>query len=208
MSQDRPLRADAARKRAQILAAASDELAERAETADADRTPRLSLDTIAARAHVGIATLYRHFPSREALLIAVYRHELDRLCDAAPAMASAGPADAALLTWMTHYVDFVDSKRAMGEELGALVASGAITQVDTRARLAEAIDCFLRAGAEVDVFREDVLPDDVVAAMAGAVLAAVGERPHEQTQRLLGLLIDGLRRAQPSGAQPGLRTSR
>jgi AcrR family transcriptional regulator len=191
--QTRPLRADAARKRAQVVAAAGDELADLAVAARDGEPVRLSLDQVAARAGVGIATLYRHFPTREALLEAVYRHELTRLCDAAPAMATSGPADTALLAWMHRYLDFVDSKRAMGVSLRAMVASGAVTQSDTRARLTAAVAYFLDAGVAAGAFRSDVRPDDVVAAMAGAVIAAEPEQQREQTERLLALLVNGLR---------------
>ena len=187
------MRADAARKRDQVVAAAGDELADLAVAARKGEPVHLSLDRVAARARVGVATLYRHFPTREALLDAVYRQELTRLCDAAPGLAAGAPADEALLTWMYRYLDFVDSKRAMGADLRAMIASGAITQAQTRARLAAAVAHFLDAGAEAGAFRSDVPPDDVVAAMAGAVIAAAPDQQRAQTQRLLALLIDGLR---------------
>ncbi|WP_328998566.1 TetR/AcrR family transcriptional regulator [Kribbella sp. NBC_00709] len=187
------MRADATRKREQVVAAAGDELTDLALAARDGSEVRLSLDRVAARAEVGIATLYRHFPTREALLEAVYRQELARLCDAAPEMAAAGPADERLLAWMHRYLDFIDSKRAMGMSLRAMVASGAITQSDTRARLTTAIAYFLDAGVAAGVFRSDVRPDDVVAAMAGAVIAAEPEQQREQTERLLVLLVKGLR---------------
>lgn len=85
------MRADAARKREQVVAAAVDELADLAKAARKGEPTRLSLDQVAARAGVGIATLYRHFPTREALLAAVYQQELTRLCDAAPKLATSGP---------------------------------------------------------------------------------------------------------------------
>ncbi|TDW23560.1 TetR/AcrR family transcriptional regulator [Kribbella kalugense] len=183
------MRADAARKREQVVAAAGDELADLAIAARKGEPVHLSLDRVAVRARVGIATLYRHFPTREALLDAVYRQELTRLCDAAPGMAAGAPADEALLSWMYRYLDFVDSKRAMGADLRLLIASGAVTQAETRARLAAAVAQFLGTG----VLRSDVPPDDVVAAMAGAVIAAAPDQQREQTERLLALLIDGLR---------------
>ncbi|TCC23638.1 TetR/AcrR family transcriptional regulator [Kribbella speibonae] len=191
--QTRPLRADAARKRAQVVAAAGEELADLALAARDGEPARLSLDRVATRAGVGIATLYRHFPTREALLEAVYHQELARLCEAAPEMAGAAPADAALLAWMHRYIDFVDSKRAMGISLRAMVASGAVTQSDTRARLTAAIAHFLEAGAASGALRNDVPPGDVVAAMAGAVIAAEPDQQREQTERLLELLVEGLR---------------
>lgn len=184
------MRADAERKREQVVAAAGDELVDLAVATRDGEPVRLSLDRVAARARVGVATLYRHFPTREALLEAVYRQELTRLCDAAPELAAGAPADQALLTWMYRYLDFVDSKRAMGLDLRNMVASGAVTQADTRARLSEAVAHFLEAGG---VLRSDVPPDDVVAAMAGAVITATPEQQREQTQRLLALLIEGLR---------------
>ncbi|GAA1605880.1 MULTISPECIES: TetR/AcrR family transcriptional regulator [Kribbella] len=187
------MRADAARKREQVVAAAGDELADLALAARNGEAVRLSLDRVAARARVGVATLYRHFPTREALLEAVYHQELTRLCDAAPDMAAAAPADEALLAWMHRYLDFVDSKRAMGGDLRAMVASGAVTQSHTRARLTAAVEPFLAAGAAAGILRTDVPPGDVVAAMAGAVIAAAPEQQREQTERLLALLIDGLR---------------
>ncbi|MFD7158702.1 TetR/AcrR family transcriptional regulator [Kribbella sp. NPDC059898] len=187
------MRADAARKREQVVAAAGDELADLAVAARNGEPIRLSLDKVAARARVGVATLYRHFPTREALLEAVYHQELTRLCDAAPELAATAAADEALLSWMYRYLDFVDSKRAMGLDLRALVASGAITQANTRARLTTAVAPFLDAGVAAGVFRSDVPPGDVVAAMAGAVFAADPAQQREQSERLLALLIAGLR---------------
>ncbi|GAA1163762.1 TetR/AcrR family transcriptional regulator [Kribbella jejuensis] len=189
------MRADAARKREQVVAAAGDELADLAVAARKGETARLSLDKVAARARVGVATLYRHFPTREALLEAVYHQELTRLCEAAPGLAAGAPPDEALLTWMYRYLDFVDSKRAMGSDLRTMVASGAITQTDTRARLTAAVEPFLAKGIGAGVFRSDVPAGDVVAAMAGAVFAADpadSTQQREQTERLLALLIDGL----------------
>jgi AcrR family transcriptional regulator len=187
------MRADAARKREQVVAAAVGELADLAKAARKGEPTRLSLDQVAARAGVGIATLYRHFPTREALLQAVYQQELTRLCDEAPELAAKGPADAGLLAWMGSYLDFIDSKRAMGDSLRTLVASGAITQSETRTRVATAISHFLTAGEKAGIFRPGIPPDDVVAAMLGAAVAAAPDEQHEQARRLLVLIINGLR---------------
>jgi AcrR family transcriptional regulator len=183
------MRADAARKREQVVSAAGAELVDLAAAARGGAPVRLSLDKVAARAGVGVATLYRHFPTREALLEAVYRHELTRLCEAAPAMAASGPADEALLAWMHRYLDFVESKRGMGDHLRAMVASGAITQSETRSRLSAAVAHFLAA----PVFRTDLQPGDVVAAMAGAVFAADPDQQRAQAERVFVVLVDGLR---------------
>src|SRR5699024_4242055 len=145
---------------------------------------RLSLDAVAARAGVGIATLYRRFPTREALVDAVYHQELENLCASAEADVTdpaAPPADVALLTWMLRYVEFVDEKRAMGEDLRSLIVAGAVTQTDTRHRLGVAVSRFLDEGIASGIFRADLAADDVVAAMAGAVLGAAGEQRSMQT---------------------------
>jgi AcrR family transcriptional regulator len=187
------MRADAVRKREEVLTAAVDELGALAAASAAGEPGRLSLDRVAARAGVGVATLYRHFATREALLEAVYRHELEALVAAAPRMAARGEAGAGLLRWMGRYLEFVESKRAMGDGLRDLVASGAITQLETRTRLAAAVTAFLERGALDGTLRSGVPADDVVAAMAGAVVAAVGDDPRRQTRRLFALVVAGLR---------------
>src|SRR5699024_4153503 len=90
-----------------------------------------ALEAIARDAGVGIGTLYRHFPSREALIEAVYRNELARLCDGADELVAAMPPEEALRTWMARYADFVVTKQGMAEALRAVLASGAITSADT-----------------------------------------------------------------------------
>lgn len=186
---DRPLRADARRKREQILAAATAEVGELADRLRTGDSTRLSLEAVAARAGVGVGTLYRHFPTREALVEAVYLEELEQVCAAAPALLADGDPASALRKWMGRYLDFVDSKRAMGEEFRSLVASGVITRSETRGRLADVVRTLLDAGG----LRADITADDVVAAMAGVAFAAAGEEPRAQAERLLDVLVDGLR---------------
>ena len=91
----RPLRADAQRNRDKLLAAATEAFA--ADGAD------VALETVAARAGVGIGTLYRHFPSRDALVVAAYQHEVDALCAAAADLLAARRADEALLAWADRF---------------------------------------------------------------------------------------------------------
>ena len=104
------------------------------------------LETIARKAGVGIGTLYRHFPSREALVEAVYRSELERLCDEGAALLSDLPPDAALRAWMGRYADFVATKRGMAEALRAVIAAGAVTSSQTREQLGGAVEAMLAAG--------------------------------------------------------------
>ena len=131
-------RADAARNRRRLLDAAL------AEFTSAEGP--VALETIARTAGVGIGTLYRHFPSREALVEAVYRSELERLCRSADDLLADLPPDAALRAWMRRYADFVTTKRGMAEALRAVIATGAVTSSQTRERLAVAVGAMLARG--------------------------------------------------------------
>jgi AcrR family transcriptional regulator len=177
----RPLRADAARNRDRLLAAAV-----RAFSNDADVT----LDAIAKAAGVGIGTLYRHFPTREALVDAAYRNELARLCDAVDELLADLPPDAATRAWMDRFVDYMTTKRGMTEALRAVIASGGNPFSASRDKLTTAITTLLAAGSAAGTIRSDVDPGDVLVSLSGVSLAA-GER--DQASRLLDLLMDGLR---------------
>jgi AcrR family transcriptional regulator len=178
-------RADAQRNRQRLIDAA-------VAAFSAGQDP-VALESIARDAGVGIGTLYRHFPSRAALVEAVYRSELDRLCRGAEELlASVNPADA-LRAWMERYVDFVRTKRGMAEALREAVASGSITSSQTRVSLNSAIQMLLDAGATEGTLRSDVPADDVCSAMAGVALTAGAPQQHDQALRLLDLLMEGLR---------------
>src|SRR3954462_5459962 len=98
----RPLRADAQRNRDTLLKAAVEAFAEDGED--------VALEAVAARAGVGIGTLYRHFPSRDALIVAAYRQEVDSLCAAAQDLLRSRPADEALRAWTERFADYVATK--------------------------------------------------------------------------------------------------
>lgn len=178
-------RADAQRNRQRLLDAAF-----RAFSSDRQN---VALESIARDADVGIGTLYRHFPTREALVEAVYRGELARLCDTADDLIATTPPDQALRTWMGYYADFVATKRGMAEALRAAIMSGAITSADTRQRLGAAIQAMLDAGIVTGGLRDDVPAEDVVAGLAGVLLACQEPDQRQQIDRLLDLLLDGLR---------------
>ncbi|MDR7299827.1 TetR/AcrR family transcriptional regulator [Haloactinomyces albus] len=178
-------RADAKRNRQRII-----------ETAlEAFRVSQgtVALEAIARDAGVGIGTLYRHFPSREALIEAVYRNELARLCDGADELVATMPPEQALRAWMGHYADFVATKQGMAETLRAVIASGAITSTDTRQHLSAAVRTMLDAGITAGSLRDDVSAEDVVAGLAGVLLACQQPDQRQQVERLLDLLVDGLR---------------
>src|SRR5882757_8607423 len=116
MATTRPLRADAQRNRDRLLAVAAH--------AFSHDGPDATLDSIAKNAGVGIGTLYRHFPTREALVDAAYRNELARLCDSVDDLLATMPAAAATRAWMDRFVDYMTTKRGMAEALRAVIAAG------------------------------------------------------------------------------------
>jgi AcrR family transcriptional regulator len=176
------VRADARRNRDRLLEVAA------AAFGAADGRP-VSLESIAREAGVGIGTLYRHFPSRELLIEAVYRTELAEVAAAAGQLLKRHPPKVALRRWMDRYAGFVAAKRGMAESLRAMVASGAVEPTETRASIIGAVELLLRAGADDGSLRGDVRADDVVSSLLGIFMAAGSP---EQTGRMLDLLVAGV----------------
>jgi AcrR family transcriptional regulator len=182
---DRPMRADALRNREQLL--------EAAVAAFSRNGPEVSLESIAKDAGVGIGTLYRHFPSREALVDAAYRSELARLCDAVPELLSSMPADKAMRVWMDQFLEYMTTKRGMSEALRKVIASGGNPFAESRTRLIAAFSALLTAGAADGTIRSDLDAADLLASMSGVSLAVGDPAQRDQAGRLLDLLMDGLR---------------
>jgi AcrR family transcriptional regulator len=178
-------RADARRNRQRLLDAAVHAFA----AADG----QVSLEAVARSAGVGIGTLYRHFPTREALVEAVYRNELARLRSSADRLLAEQGPDVALRAWMDRLADYVAAKRGMAETLRAVVATGVIDSTQTRDTLCAAIRQFLDAGARAGTLRGDVEAADVLTGLTGIWLATGEPGQREQCDRLLDLLVDGLR---------------
>jgi AcrR family transcriptional regulator len=194
----RPVRADARRNRDRLLDAAVRAFA--SDGAD------VTLEAIAKTAGVGIGTLYRHFPTRDALVEAAYRQELAHLCDAVPGLLRSLPADEAARAWMDRFIDYMTTKRFMAGALQAVIASGGNPYAESRARLIAAITTLLAAAISAGTLRSDVEPNDVLLALSGVSLAAGAPDQREQAGRLLDLLVDGLRHhARTTSRQPGAR---
>jgi AcrR family transcriptional regulator len=182
----RTMRADARRNREKLLLAAVELFAGAGED--------VALEAIAERAGVGIATLYRNFPTREALAAAAYRNEVQRLCDAAGELLRERPADVALAEWMDRFVTYVAAKRSMANMLQSVIASSdSALYTDARRQMVGAITVLLEAAERDGSIRGDVEPEDVLRVMSGIWLAADGEEWTARARRLLGLLMDGLR---------------
>lgn len=182
---DKPMRADAQRNRELLLAAAV--------AAFSRNEPEVTLESIAKAAGVGIGTLYRHFPSREALVDAAYRSELARLCDSVSGLLATMPPDKALRTWMEEFLEYMTTKRGMSDALRMVIASGGNPFAESRARLLAAFTTLLCAGAADRSLRSDVDPADLMASISGVSMAVGEPSQREQARRVLDLLMDGVR---------------
>lgn len=177
-------RSDAARNRDRILATAVEVFT--AEGLGA------SLDSIAKAAGVGSATLYRNFPSREALIVATYEREVDLLAaDAAELLATLAPMDA-LREWLWRYVEYVATKRGMAEVLRHVASGEDAFFIPTRMRLLEAMGALLRAGVEAGQFRNDVDARHLFRVATAVCLSSDDPDWKEHSRTVLAVFLDGL----------------
>ncbi|WP_433064889.1 TetR/AcrR family transcriptional regulator [Dactylosporangium sp. CS-033363] len=181
----RGLRADATRNRSQLL-----EVATRV-FASAGAEP--SMRAIAREAGVGIATLYRHFPTRESLVDAVYRDQVTRLTDGARELLAQLAPPAALRRWMDLFGTWIATKNGMLDTLLAMIDSGELPHAQTQTALLGAIDAILDAGRATGELRPDVTAEDIAAALIGVFTVAPAPQHAARADRLLNLLMDGLR---------------
>ena len=177
-------RADAAKNRDRILSEARNLFS---------TISNVSLEAIARAAGVGIGTLYRHFPTKEALVEAVYRAELGALDQEADQLLGTFQSFEAMRRWLDRYAGFVATKHAMHDALRIALASPTGPLSETRARISATIAKFLDAGARDQGLRTDVRIDDVTLGFAGAIFAATKSPDREQVGRVLDLLMAGLR---------------
>jgi AcrR family transcriptional regulator len=185
-TQPRRPRADAERNRARLLDAA--------QAAFASGQAPVALEQIARDAEVGIGTLYRHFPTREALVEALYRKELAELCGSAGDLLAAYAPEQALRAWMDRFAGYVAAKREMADALRAVFAAGTVTVSQAREELTAAVQTILDAGIADGTLRDDVRPEDVVAMIVGIFTATSIAGGREQRERMFDLLIDAVRR--------------
>ena len=151
-SSARTLRADPQRNRDKLLSAATEAFAAEGEG--------VALETVAPRAGVGIGTLYRHFPSREALVVAAYQHEVDALCPAAADLVAAHPADQALREWTERFADYIATKCSWEAPCALAAASDSPLFAQTREQILGALRLLLEAGASSGTLRTDLEPKE------------------------------------------------
>ncbi len=183
----RPQRADARANHDKLAAAARALFAEKGTSAP--------LEEVAERAGVGIGTLYRHFPTRQALLEAVYLDEVEAMARAATDLAELPPWEA-LSQWLHQYVGFAATKRALNEALMETDPNSTVL-LTCRTAITGAGTPLVERAQRAGVVRTDTNFLDVVR-MVGAIALVPTEDP-EQKQRLLELALDGLR-YRPAGA--------
>jgi AcrR family transcriptional regulator len=187
----RPLRADARRNYDRLLAAAAAAFAEHG----ADDT---SLEEIARRAGVGIGTLYRHFPTRQALLEAVYRDQVDAVRARAEDLLASEEPGAALADWLRVLVAFSSTKRSLTSALLASFGKDSELLSSCSAVICGAAETLLKRAQQAGVVRPDADARDLIRLVHAVNIAAqpAGSDPG-QSDRLLGLILDGLRPQDP-----------
>jgi AcrR family transcriptional regulator len=180
----KPRRADAQRNRDAILRAARAAF----ESGDDD----LRFDDFAALAGVGTGTLYRHFPTRDALAAAVYSDEVTALCDRAAELRHTLPAAQALATLLRELVDYLQPGHGLGRTLATLMASQSDALSAGARDLERAVVEVIAAGVAEGVIRADVDPGAVMMALHG--IGAAQDRPHwrREADDLVTTLLDGL----------------
>src|ERR1700761_8165836 len=178
------VRSDARENRARILEAAREAFAEDGGT---------SMNQIAQRAGVGPGTLYRNYPTREALVLDVYRLEIDQLVKSVPGLLAAGPPLEALRRWTTELVSAMRKKHGLGDALSP-GARQSVTE-ETYGPVIAAITQLLDAGQRDGSIRADADPGDFLQ-LTGALWRAAS-RPEDRSQPMLGLILDGLSTQQP-----------
>jgi AcrR family transcriptional regulator len=181
---DRPVRADARRNIEALLKSAMAVFA----TSGVDAPVR----EIAEKAGVGVGTVYRHFPQRSDLIVAVFRQEVDDCADAAAALAAEHEPAEALARWMQRYVDFVVAKRGLAAALHSGDPAYEGLPAYFRQRLRPALQSLLESAAAAGAVRAGVEPAELLQAVASLCTSAYGGSP-EQTRRMVALLVDGLR---------------
>jgi len=154
----------------------------------------VSLEEIARRANVGIGTLYRHFPSREAIVEAVYRREVEQLAEAAPQLLDTSRAGEALHKWMHLFVDFIATKRLIGPSLGALAAPTTPLHATPAELITRAISTLVKQAIVNGDVRKDIDPSDLPRALVGMSYGNPDAGWEASARRLIDILMDGLRR--------------
>ena len=185
-AQTRKPRADSARNRQLLIDAA--------KAGFSEVGLNVSLEEIARRAGVGIGTLYRHFPTREAVVEAVYRREVEQLAQAAPQLLETSQAADALHKWMHLFVDYIATKRLIAPSLGAAAGRSSPLYASSAELITAAITTLVKRAVASGAVRKDIDPSDLLRAMVGVSYGNPDAGWQASARRLIDILMDGLRR--------------
>lgn len=188
----RRMRADARRNRDAVLTAAAAAFA--ANGSDA------SLEDIARAAGVGVGTLYRHFPTREALVLGVYSREVELLADSARQFAAELPPSEALRQWMRRFVQYAAAKRGLVDMLHAMMRDGTDVFGQAKEQIRQAATGLIDAAARTGDIRPDLTADDLTRFMGGICMASDPAAGPECATRMIDLVYDGLRFGAPAAS--------
>jgi AcrR family transcriptional regulator len=180
-------RADAQRNRRRIL--------EAAKVAFTRSGANTSLDDIAKQAEVGPGTLYRHFPTRDALLEAVYRTEVEKLAAAERKFAEAMPPIEALRAWMLLFVDYIATKKIIAPALHAVLGGPSKVIEASYAQIHGAIRALVKRGIQNGEIRQDLDGIDLLKALIGVAYVPASPDWQQSARRLVDILITGSRPA-------------
>jgi AcrR family transcriptional regulator len=184
-SVDRKPRTDAQRNRERIL-----EVAKEAFTRSGANT---SLDDIAKQAGVGAGTLYRHFPTRDELLEAVYRTEVEKLAAAERKFAETLPPIEALRAWLLLFVDYIATKQIIAPALNTIVGGASKVFEASYAQVLEAIRALVQRAIKSGDIRKDLDPIDLLRALIGVANVAANPDRQRSARRLVDILVIGSR---------------
>lgn len=180
-------RADAERNRLRLL--------ETAKAAFAEKGSNASLDEIARTAGVGIGTLYRHFPTRDALVEAVYRNETRQLTEAATRLAQTLAPVEALRAWMLQFIDYMATKHGMSEALNSLVGGTSDLYATSGAQAMEALHMLVDRAVDAGEIKIEIDPLDLLRALAGVANINAGPQWQIAAKHLVDIIIAGLQAA-------------
>lgn len=181
----RPMRADARKNRDAVLTAATAAFA--ADGVDA------SLEDIARAAGVGVGTLYRHFPTREALVFGVYSREVELLADSAREFAAALPPADALRAWMRRFVQYAATKRGLIGMLHVMMREESEVFEPAKKQIRDAAAELLEAAERAGTIRGDIVAEDLTRSIGGICMASDPANGSACASRLVDLVFDGLR---------------
>jgi AcrR family transcriptional regulator len=181
----RPLRADARRNRAKVLEAAAEVFAAQGLA--------VPIDEVARRAGVGVGTVYRHFPTKEALIEAIVLDRVEALVERAEELSRSDDPGGAMFTFVSELVQLAVSKKDMTDELARTGVESEQLVAGVKERLERAFDVILQRAQAAGVVRLDVNRTDVTALVMGCCMAASQQGCREATPRLVAVLCDGFR---------------